>query len=416
MGKRLHSFQKQRSARGIIPWWYIIIGIDLFLVVVSILYYELPGSKIRYLIISPFNLGEEMNLAVWWSGVTLTIISLLSLEIFSCKNDSTRTAWLALSILFMILSIDEAGSLHERVREFGWIAFLPFALICFSLLSYALFQFLRNPDTRKTVILFIAAFFLYGSVAVQERIEEITRFTHNWAFGLRTGLEEGTELLGTFLLLYAIVPQRKIKTISFKAIIPRPQNIKFVPILVLLGLCIHVMLAIILPNLMKPGEIGGSSKVGDPLVWYPMALFFILSTCLYWESLYSKNERYYWRMLSVLFILSSFQMMFNLLGFFPVISALIPRKAVQYSLALAAIVLLSFLLKKSTSFVSQKTAIINIIFSFLVIAVSVALWFKMHRFIYSIWTSTLSVYAAFLFCAIYYGLGLGTRFRLRATE
>ena len=249
-----------------IPWWKWIIVIDLVLVTITALTkvnINLPGFVY-------FDLGNEMNFAVWWSTITLFLTGVLSYELFCSKKDGTKTAWLAISILFCALSWDEIGSLHERAFQGSWSNYIPYAIAAVSLLIYTLIKLFAKTQTRKSALLILVAFILFGSVALQEYIEHAINWT-GWLMGVRIGIEEGTELLGTLLSLTAVVIQREPKdSQSIEALLPNLQSIKSFSYLLLFGLFLHGIVSFWLPSLPDLYERG------NPAIWYPSMVVFLI--------------------------------------------------------------------------------------------------------------------------------------------
>ncbi len=99
----------------LIPWWVWIVAVDLVLVFITIIKHNLPDSL--WGIYHHFDLGREMNMAAWWSGICLVALAFLAYELYSTNKDRTRVAWLILSLILFGLSLDEIGSLHERVES-----------------------------------------------------------------------------------------------------------------------------------------------------------------------------------------------------------------------------------------------------------------------------------------------------------
>ena len=144
-----------------ISWWKWIIAMDLMLVIYASLYRYTPYFPGKYY----FNLAYEMNFAVWWSGICLLTASLLSYECYCARKDETKISWLIISILLIALSLDEIGSLHEDILFQGsWFNYIPYALVGSILLIYSCTKLILNRNTRKSGLLIVSAFVLFGSV------------------------------------------------------------------------------------------------------------------------------------------------------------------------------------------------------------------------------------------------------------
>jgi hypothetical protein len=126
----------------------------------------------------------------------------------------------------------------------------------------------------------LPAFFVFGGVAVQEYLERYGSWPE-WSLGLRVGLEEGSELLGVFLLFLGIVPQRTwIAPGSLRALVPNPFPMKNMPLVILGGALVHSLASFIVPSLMDITQQGN----GNPFVWYPSAVFFLLFSATCWRN------------------------------------------------------------------------------------------------------------------------------------
>lgn len=64
--------------------------------------------------------GAENNLPTWFSTLLLAVCAFLLFGIYSQKvlvSDAYRGYWLALSVIFIFLSADEAASIHEKIGD-----------------------------------------------------------------------------------------------------------------------------------------------------------------------------------------------------------------------------------------------------------------------------------------------------------
>lgn len=291
------------------PWWKPVIFIDVLLVFETVLQQYIPSiSKIPGA--NYFNLATENNLGVWWSSICLLTFGLLSYELFSTNKDGTRTAWLALSFLFIGLSWDEIGSLHERVG--GWSNLMPYALVCIVLCIYSLSKLLAVKSSRKSAYIIIAACILFFSVALQEYLEHALTWPF-WLSGIRVGIEEGTELLGILLCLAALVHERKkhLKTNSLLAIIPNPCLMNHFMALLFSGLLVHLGF-----SLYSLG-LSDLSQRGNPAICYPTSLFYVLFAISLWKALNEgQTHPRIWNLAAIEFIFVSAGIVFNPFGIF----------------------------------------------------------------------------------------------------
>ncbi|MGI9233666.1 MAG: hypothetical protein ACR2RD_08560 [Woeseiaceae bacterium] len=194
-------------------WFYSFVFISIFLCFVTVFNKELnsliPG------VFGAFNLRGESNFASLFSGVFLLVIALHAFDGWALNQSCeprVANAWMMLSLVLVALSFDEIGSLHERVPSIGglsvWWSLLPFALVLGGMAGYAILCLYRTPELRKKAIVIFFGFVLFASVALQEHLEWTVDWTassnlHFFKVRLRPVIEEGTELLGMALLLFA---------------------------------------------------------------------------------------------------------------------------------------------------------------------------------------------------------------------
>ena len=275
-------------------WWKWIIISDFILIVGTLLYYYIPNNIWNFSgrIFSPFNLQNEMNFAAWWSGIVLLIISLLLYQT-SHKNEENKRSWLTLSFIFFFLFLDEIGSIHERLDKGLFIL----GVIGIAVIFFALRDLFKKPATRKTALFILLGFALYGFAALQEYIEHSYEIPKSF-LGLRAVVEEGTELLGTFVILYGIVLQNKDTSFkSLQEIIPEPDQFDFLPPFLILGVIINSLICfMILPYL------DDLNHRGNPAVWFPVINNFLLFAISFRNYLNKERYKISWGLISLFFI------------------------------------------------------------------------------------------------------------------
>ncbi len=189
---------------------------------------------INYLIGEPFfklthllDLGNEMNLPTWYSSTKLFFISVL-LGIFALRNidRSIKTSWVLLSFaaLFLAFSIDEVALIHEWLgikldnfilpsgkrkdtffTETGiWMFALgvPVFLFCLLLLFYG-HQYFKKPRRAPWKFMLGLCVFFGGAIGV-ETLSNVTR-KNKFAFVMENFFEEGLEMVGATIILWAIL-------------------------------------------------------------------------------------------------------------------------------------------------------------------------------------------------------------------
>src|SRR5688500_6684607 len=91
-------------------------AINLLLILATAILLYMVSSSLTWNVFNRLNLGAKVNLAVWWSGSLMLLGGIIAYELSHWDVDA-RSAWVILAILFSLLSLDEIGSIHERVRD-----------------------------------------------------------------------------------------------------------------------------------------------------------------------------------------------------------------------------------------------------------------------------------------------------------
>jgi hypothetical protein len=258
-------------------WYSVIWTINGFFILMTVLYHYVPNKHqaLPKLFLGLFTLQYERNLATYWEAWCLLLVAILAFEHFS-RSEKTATyerqSWLGLSILAVGLSLDELGGLHERsdfvFSSWGVDGLIPIAVPALLILLFTLHAMSRLSNRRLFWLTFAACIVL-GSVVFQEHLEHALKWPW-WAKGLRFGVEEGTELLGIFLLLCAVVSPKVSsgKSKSITRLAPRAETlIRLRPAIVVVALLSFIPLGI-LHEITLPIR---KSK-GIPTVWLPSML------------------------------------------------------------------------------------------------------------------------------------------------
>jgi hypothetical protein len=131
------------------------------------------GDDSLFGLVRQFDLNGEANIPSWYQATSLLLCSILLAAIASTKKadgDSYARHWIALSIIFLYLAIDEAAQLHEMLTVplrsafhpsgfFYYVWVIPLgAFVLIFVLAYL--RFLAHLPA-KTRLLFIIAGAIY---------------------------------------------------------------------------------------------------------------------------------------------------------------------------------------------------------------------------------------------------------------
>lgn len=244
--------------------------VDIVLVVASAFFAMGLSNRLT----SQLNLGHENNAAVWWSSATLLLAALLFFD-SAFRHAAHKNALLALSLLLVFLSLDEQGSLHERIFTGNYWSYVPYGLVGGLLFLYAFFSLYKDKALRSTALLIFVGFSCFGSVVVQEFFEHNVNWPE-WALGLRVAVEEGSELLGTALCLLAA---GRLLGMDQSSSLPVPARVRESRSITLV-VCSVAIVAGIIAAIKAPGLSGYPTR-GNPALWFAMAAFL----CLVYEVL-----------------------------------------------------------------------------------------------------------------------------------
>jgi hypothetical protein len=116
----------------------------------------------------------------------------------------------------------------------------------------------------------LSAFTAFGVVVIQEQLEFIYQWPW-WARGIRAGSEEGTELVGVFLLLLTVVPERRPgQSQWFSSLFPSLSTLtRLRSTFVVISLLLLLPLGILTASAVTHQDI---AQRGIPASWLPFLL------------------------------------------------------------------------------------------------------------------------------------------------
>lgn len=171
--------------------------------------------------VSMFCLDEELNVPTWYSSFGLVLAAGIVAWIAAAKRvqrDRFRRHWTALALLFLLFSLDETASLHERSIEplrrilgvggllrYAWV--VP-GMVLVLVVGLCYLRFLWHlPARSRRLFLLSGAVFVGGAIGM-EMIGglEFERFgVANLAYAMTTTVEETLEMAGVVLFIYALL-------------------------------------------------------------------------------------------------------------------------------------------------------------------------------------------------------------------
>jgi hypothetical protein len=176
----------------------------------------------RYIVVQG-HLATENVIAAWYSSMLLLCVAALSLLAWFIERRariSLRSGWLVVAAVFATLSLDEIGSLHERIgmipvangRALGWIYLLILPILGVAAFM-VVFAWTHLRRVRATLVLVLLGTALFLLDPVLENVE--MSIIHGAAGASGTGQrvhdvllvveEGGLELFGILCFLAGIV-------------------------------------------------------------------------------------------------------------------------------------------------------------------------------------------------------------------
>ena len=168
-----------------------------------------------------FDLNKERNIPSTYSSFTLLFCCVLIAVIAIMKHkqgDRSAFQWKCLSLIFLYLSVDEAASLHElanaplkQALNFGGIFYFAWVIpgaILVGIFVIAYFKFLLSLPTKTRNLFIVAGVIYVGGALGIELVGGAYAYENdmkNLAYSIITTIEEGLEMLGILVFIYALL-------------------------------------------------------------------------------------------------------------------------------------------------------------------------------------------------------------------
>ncbi len=184
---------------------FVVLGLLAAHTIIAYYHYEI--GKLPWLLRQLFDLDEENNLPSWYSGtalfITTVFVWLCAREKRAIEDPWTRQ-WYVLAAGFLFLAMDEIAGLHETFNslvDFNWA--IPGGVLAVAVgFMYAPFLVKLH---RRTSLFFLLAGSVYigGAIGVELLSESLK--SNSLEYYMMTLLEEGMEMLGVLIFLYALL-------------------------------------------------------------------------------------------------------------------------------------------------------------------------------------------------------------------
>ncbi|HEY9771525.1 MAG TPA: hypothetical protein V6C71_24025 [Coleofasciculaceae cyanobacterium] len=214
----------------------------LTLIVVGFTLVNLAGFFIQYVLgfrrldrfIGLLNVGDDSSIPTWYSSFALLICATLLMVIAIVKGRRKEPYfchWAMLSIIFMVMSIDEVVMIHENMGDilgesfkngffyYSWVILAIPAIIIFAL-AYLKF-IIHLPTKIRHLFLIAGAIFVMGGLG----LEMLSAFydslyrTSNLTYNLIMIAEEFLEMLGIIIFIYALLSYLKLHLTAIQVFI-----------------------------------------------------------------------------------------------------------------------------------------------------------------------------------------------------
>ena len=163
------------------------------------------------------------NIGTWYSSIILLISSLLLIFIATLKtqqNDRRSRKWFILGIIFLVLSIDEVATIHERSTNlihvsalggFLYYSWVIFGIIFVSLVFFYYIDFLKDLPARTRNLFLLSGGIYVGGALGMEMIDAKLAYTKETVlYAIGTNFEELCEMLAIVLFIFSLLNHIRI--------------------------------------------------------------------------------------------------------------------------------------------------------------------------------------------------------------
>ncbi len=177
----------------------------------AIAIYHYRVAEVPWLLFQLFDVDQENNLPTWYSEfLLLTGFAFLWLCASQKRADGDRWSghWMALTVGFLLMSIDEIAGVHETINSIIVMTWaIPAGIMALAIGAAFVPFLLRLP--RDTAVLFVLAggTYLAGAVGIEIVGNSLVgqKLSDTLAYKMTTFAEEGLEMFGVILFLHALL-------------------------------------------------------------------------------------------------------------------------------------------------------------------------------------------------------------------
>jgi hypothetical protein len=179
-----------------------------------------------------FDLDTEQNIPTLFSTLDLVLAAGLLWAHYRESRASLRTDaiyWLGLSIIFVLLAVDEFASLHERLTKpvqqllntsgalsYAWV--IPYSVLVLAFAALY-FRFWWRLPTRSRIVVFLSAACYVGGALGMELVGAKLDSLYGLGsalIGVEAIVEEGLEMSGIALFVYALLESLRDRGIMMR--------------------------------------------------------------------------------------------------------------------------------------------------------------------------------------------------------
>lgn len=184
--------------------------------------YYLPDYPLKNILSGLFFFDNEANVPTMYSVLTLLFCAIFLGCIASVKKINKEphiNHWIALSIIFLFLSVDEFVSLHEKLNEalqtglnlrgflyYAWV--IPGAAFAFAFLLIFTRFLIHLPRQTRRLFLLAGGFYISGALGVEMiggYYASLTGSKNSMIYAIIVTVEESLEMLGIAVFIYSLL-------------------------------------------------------------------------------------------------------------------------------------------------------------------------------------------------------------------